>query len=75
VGRTAAGGGPAGPRGYAFVVVSLRYLIIGGWAAAVVAAIVFLPPLTASAGGLSELIPPVSAIGSKPVRPGLERSG
>jgi putative drug exporter of the RND superfamily len=49
----------AGPlaRGYAFVVVSLRYLIIGGWAAAVAAAIVFLPPLNASTEGLSELIP------------------
>jgi putative drug exporter of the RND superfamily len=49
-------------RGYAFIVVSLRYLIIGGWAASVAAAIVFLPPLTAdSSGGLSDLIPPGSA--------------
>ena len=49
-------------RGYAFVVVSLRYLIIGGWCAAVVAAILYFPPLsTASSGGLSELIPPGSA--------------
>jgi hypothetical protein len=29
---------------YAFVVVSLRYLIVGGWAAAVVLAVMFLPP-------------------------------
>jgi RND superfamily putative drug exporter len=49
-------------RSYAFVVVSLRYLIVGGWAAAVVLAIMFLPPLSAtSSGGLSGLIPPGSA--------------
>src|SRR5690242_14239701 len=49
-------------RGYAFVVVSLRYLIVGGWAAAVVLAVMFLPPLSAaSSGGLSDLIPPGSA--------------
>ena len=49
-------------RSYAFVVVSLRYLIVGGWAAAVVLAIMFLPPLNAtSSGGLSDLIPPGSA--------------
>jgi putative drug exporter of the RND superfamily len=49
-------------RSYAFVVVSLRYLIVGGWAAAVVLAIMFLPPLSAtSSGGLSDLIPPGSA--------------
>jgi hypothetical protein len=47
-------------RGYAFVVVGLRLLIIAGWAAAVAAAIVFLPPLNPSTGGLSELIPPGS---------------
>jgi putative drug exporter of the RND superfamily len=48
-------------RSYAFVVVSLRYLIVGGWAAAVVLAIMFLPPLSAtSSGGLSNLIPPGS---------------
>ena len=47
-------------RGYAAVVVSLRLLIICGWAAAVAAAIVFLPPLNLTAGGLSELIPPGS---------------
>ena len=49
-GRPATPGRPrptVGPlaRGYAFVVVSVRWLIIGGWAAGVAAAIVFLPPL------------------------------
>jgi RND superfamily putative drug exporter len=49
-------------RSYAFVVVSLRYVIVGGWAAAVVLAIMFLPPLSAtSSAGLSDLIPPGSA--------------
>jgi len=47
-------------RGYAFTVVGLRYLIVGGWAVAVVLAIVFLPALSA-ASGLSQLIPPGSA--------------
>ena len=47
-------------RGYAAVVVSLRLLIICGRAAAVAAAIVFLPPLNPTTGGLSELIPPGS---------------
>ena len=47
-------------RGYAAVVISLRLLIIAGWAAAVAAAIVFLPPLNPTTGGLSELIPPGS---------------
>jgi putative drug exporter of the RND superfamily len=53
----------AGPlaRGYAFAVVSLRLLVIGGWAAAVAAAIAFLPPLNpTSSATLSELIPPGS---------------
>jgi putative drug exporter of the RND superfamily len=48
-------------RGYAFVVVGLRLAIIGGWAAAIAIAIIFLPPLNPDAGGLSELIPPGSA--------------
>ena len=48
-------------RGYAFVVVGLRYLIVGAWAVGVVLAIVFLPPLNAASGGLSDLIPPGSA--------------
>src|SRR5580700_11593375 len=47
-------------RAYAVVVVSLRLVIIAGWAAAVAAAIVFLPPLNPTTGGLSELIPPGS---------------
>jgi RND superfamily putative drug exporter len=47
-------------RGYAAVVVGLRLFIIAGWVAAVAAAIVFLPPLNATTGGLSELIPPGS---------------
>jgi putative drug exporter of the RND superfamily len=46
-------------RGYALVVVSLRLLIIAGWAGAIAAAIVFLPPLSTS-NTLSELIPPGS---------------
>jgi putative drug exporter of the RND superfamily len=58
-GRPKAAVGPLA-RGYAFVVVSLRLLIIAGWAAAVAAAIVFLPPLNPATGGLSELIPPGS---------------
>ena len=47
-------------RGYALVVVGLRLVIIAGWAAAVAAAIVFLPPLNPATDGLSELIPPGS---------------
>ena len=35
-------------RGYAFMVVCLRYLIVGAWAAGVVLAILFLPPLNAT---------------------------
>ena len=48
-------------RGYAFVVVGLRWFIIAGWIAAVALAIVFLPPLNAGSSGLSNLIPPGSA--------------
>ena len=48
-------------RGYAFVVVGLRYLIVGAWAAVAVLAILFLPPLNATSGGLADLIPPGSA--------------
>ena len=50
-------------RGYAVVVVGLRYLIIAGWGAAVAAAIAYLPPLsaTSTAAGLSHLIPAGSA--------------
>src|ERR1700722_19310143 len=52
---------PAGgalARGDALVIVALRYLIIGGWIAALALAVHFLPPLTATAsGGLDALIP------------------
>ena len=48
-------------RGYAFVVVGLRWFIIAGWIAAVAVAIVFLPTLNAGSSGLSNLIPPGSA--------------
>src|ERR1700728_3509406 len=49
-------------RGYAFLVVGLRYFIVGGWAAAVAAPILSPPPLNAaSSSGLSNLIPPGSA--------------
>jgi putative drug exporter of the RND superfamily len=58
-GRPRAAVGPLA-RGYAFTVVGLRLLIIAGWAAAVTAAIIFLPPLNPATGGLSELIPPGS---------------
>jgi len=45
---------PAGgvlARGYAIVIVSLRFFIIGGWIAALALAVHFLPPLTATASG------------------------
>ena len=52
---------PAGgalARGYAAVIVALRFLIIGGWIAALALAVHFLPPLNATAsGGLDALIP------------------
>jgi RND superfamily putative drug exporter len=38
----------------------LRWVIIGGWIAAVVFAVLYLPPLSSS-GGLSDLIPPGSS--------------
>ena len=43
-------------KAFAYLVVGLRFPIILGWAAAVAAALLFLPPLS-SAGGLSDLIP------------------
>jgi putative drug exporter of the RND superfamily len=56
-------GAPA--RGYALVVVALRYLIIGGWIAALALAVVFLPPLAAtSSGQLTDLIPANTAAAS-----------
>jgi RND superfamily putative drug exporter len=52
---------PAGgalARGYAAVIVALRWFIIGGWIAALALAVHFLPPLNATAsGGLDALIP------------------
>ncbi len=50
--------GGALARGYAAVIVALRWLIIGGWIAALALAVHFLPPLNATAsGGLDALIP------------------
>jgi putative drug exporter of the RND superfamily len=43
-------------RAYAYLVVGLRFPLIIGWAAAVIFAVHFLPPLPSS-GGLSDLIP------------------
>jgi putative drug exporter of the RND superfamily len=47
-------------RAYAALVVSLRYFIVAGWIAAVVAAVVYLPPLTQSSG-VTSLVPSGSA--------------
>ena len=47
-------------KAFAYLVVGLRFPLILGWAAAVVAAVLFLPPLP-SAGGLADLIPAGSA--------------
>jgi putative drug exporter of the RND superfamily len=44
-------------KAFAYLVVGLRFALILGWAAAVIAAIAFLPPLPSSSGGLSDLIP------------------
>ena len=52
-------------RGYAFVVVSLRYLIVGGWAAVVVLAIMFLPPLSANSAG-GPVAPGPAGLGGRP---------
>ena len=43
-------------KAFAYLIVGLRLPIILGWAAAVVAAVLFLPPLPSS-GGFSDLIP------------------
>ena len=43
-------------KAFAYLVVGLRFPLILGWAAAVVAAVLFLPPLPSS-GGLPNLIP------------------
>lgn len=47
-------------RGYAFVVVALRYPIVAGWAAAAVLALLYLPAL-APTGGAASLVPRGSA--------------
>jgi RND superfamily putative drug exporter len=47
-------------KAFAYLVVGLRFPLILGWAAVVVAAVLFLPPLPSS-GGLSDLIPAGSA--------------
>jgi putative drug exporter of the RND superfamily len=47
-------------KAFAYLVVGLRFPLILGWAAAVVGAVLFLPPLP-SAGGLADLIPAGSA--------------
>src|SRR5215472_6090087 len=43
-------------KAFAYLVVGLRFPLILGWAAAAVAAVLFLPPLSSS-GGFSNLIP------------------
>jgi RND superfamily putative drug exporter len=48
------------PKAFAYLVVGLRFPLILGWAAVVVATVLFLPPLPSS-GGLSDLIPAGSA--------------
>jgi RND superfamily putative drug exporter len=50
-------------RAYATLVVGLRWLVIGGWIAALVLAVLFLPAVSASSGNgnLSDLIPAGSA--------------
>jgi putative drug exporter of the RND superfamily len=47
-------------KAFAYLVVGLRFPLILGWAAAVAAAVLFLPPLPSS-GGLANLIPAGSA--------------
>ncbi len=54
----AAAGGLA--RAYAALVVSLRYVVLAGWIAAVVAAVAHLPALAPSSG-VAELVPASSA--------------
>ena len=47
-------------KAYAYLIVGLRFPVILGWAALVILAVLFLPPLPSS-GGLSDLIPAGSA--------------
>jgi putative drug exporter of the RND superfamily len=44
-------------KAFAYLVVGLRFPLILAWAAAVVVAILFLPPLPSSGGGVADLIP------------------
>ena len=48
-------------KAFGYLVVGLRFPLIVGWAAAVAAALLFLPPLPSSGDGLSDLIPAGSA--------------
>jgi RND superfamily putative drug exporter len=48
-------------KAFAYLVVGLRFPLILGWAGAVAAAVLFLPPLPSSGGGLADLIPAGSA--------------
>ena len=48
-------------KAFAYLVVGLRFPLILGWAAAVAAALLFLPPLPSSGDGLADLIPAGSA--------------
>ena len=48
-------------KAFAYLVVGLRFPLILGWAAAVVVAVLFLPPLPSSGDGLADLIPAGSA--------------
>ncbi len=47
-------------RSYAFVVVSLRYVIVAGWLVAAALAVLYLPSLSAG-GGVGDLVPNGSA--------------
>ena len=47
-------------KAFAYLIVGLRFPVVLGWVAAVVLAVLFLPPLPSS-GGLSDLIPAGSA--------------
>jgi uncharacterized membrane protein YdfJ with MMPL/SSD domain len=54
-------------KAFAYLIVGLRFPVILGWAAAVLLAVLFLPPLPSS-GGLSDLIPAGSAAAQAAVR-------
>jgi RND superfamily putative drug exporter len=48
-------------KAFAYLVVGLRFPLVLGWAVAVAAAVLFLPPLPSSGDGLADLIPAGSA--------------